>query len=198
MAVSAVLWFRQNKLAMNTIRLEGQEPHGALCKEEDNARPSPVCILYGTHTGNSEQLAEETSERLAAAGFETKVYDMGDFDPRQLAHISRLLIIVSTDGDGEPPLMAEELLTYLYGREEAGLRHLSFSVLALGDTCYDQFCQAGKDFDAILERSGACRIAARIDCDVDYEENFAAWIGEVLQNLSSHSEQVGGRRLCGN
>lgn len=149
--------------------------------ETNNA---PVYILYGTHTGNSEQLAEDAAEKLAVAGLDTRICDMGDFKPETLQHIDRLLIIVSTDGDGEPPLMAEELLEYLHSDKAPDLHHISYSVLALGDSCYDQFCQAGKDFDAVLEILGGKRIYSRVDCDVDFEENYADWLSEVIPYFS--------------
>lgn len=146
---------------------------------------APVVILYGTHTGNSHELAKDAAEALGKAGWEARVCDMGDFKPTELASIYRLLVIVSTDGEGEPPLMAEDLLAYLYSNKAPDLGHLWYSVLALGDTCYDQFCQAGKDFDAVFETLGGRRLAARVDCDVDFEENYAIWLSEVKENLAA-------------
>lgn len=155
-------------------------------------RPEDECvyILYGTHTGNSQELANDVAGKLAEMGLESRVYDMGDFKPGTLKEIDRLLIIVSTDGDGEPPLMAEDLLAYLYRDDAPDLSHISYSVLALGDSCYDQFCQAGKNFDSVLEILGGRRLYSRVDCDVDFEENYADWISQVIPSLLAGQERL--------
>ena len=71
-------------------------------------------------------------------------------------------------------------------REDAmpRLEGLQFAVLALGDTGYDDYCQAGKDIDTRFEQLGARRLIDRVDCDVDYEDPAAAWIAEALAVLA--------------
>lgn len=144
-----------------------------------------VHIIYGTHTGNTMMLADEVAERVEELGFDTKVEDMEDFDVAELPNIEMLLILVSTDGEGDPPLMSEDLLEYLQSDKAPDLSHLSYSVLALGDTTYTFFCKAGKDFDKTLGNLGATKLADRIDCDVDYEDGYAIWISKVLRMLES-------------
>lgn len=141
----------------------------------------PLWILYATTTGNSEQLAKDTAEEFEKKGAEVHVSDMEDFDTAQLPRLRRLLIIVSTDGEGEVPLMAEDFLEYLQSENAPALTQLSYSILALGDTTYFDFCQAGKSFDAALEKLGARRMADRIDCDVDFEENYKKWVATLLK-----------------
>ncbi len=139
----------------------------------------PIWILFGTHTGNSENLAHAAAKRLQELGRETKVQGMDVFKTKNLKTITQLLIIVSTDGEGDPPVQAEDLLSFLQGKRAPQLNHLSYSVLALGDSSYTDFCQTGKDFDAILAEKGGQRLKERIDCDVDYEDNYEAWIEDV-------------------
>lgn len=141
----------------------------------------PIWILYGTTTGNSEQLAKDAAEEFSTKGVEVHVSDMENFDTTLLSDIRQLLIIISTDGEGEPPLMAEDFLEFLQSAKAPDLSKLSYSVFALGDTTYFDFCQAGKDFDAALEKLGAKRMLNRIDCDVDFEENYKEWIDTLLK-----------------
>ena len=141
----------------------------------------PVWILYGTTTGNSEQLAKDTAEEFLKRGVETRLSDMEDFQVNELPLIEKLLIIVSTDGEGEPPLMAADFLEYLQSEEAPVLSNLFYSILALGDTTYFDFCKAGKDFDSALEKLGAHRLFDRIDCDVDFEENYKKWMDTLLK-----------------
>ncbi len=144
-----------------------------------------VNIIYGTHTGNTMMLADEVEESVSELGFETEVADMEDFDADSLPQTQLLLVLLSTDGEGDQPLMSEDLYAYLCSEDAPDLSHLQFSVLALGDMTYDNFCQAGKDFDAALEKLGGNRIAKRIDCDVDYEDQYEVWIDLVLNALKA-------------
>ncbi|PKQ45468.1 assimilatory sulfite reductase (NADPH) flavoprotein subunit [Confluentibacter flavum] len=144
-------------------------------------------ILFGSHTGNSEALAYDLASKAKEKGIETEVSDMASFKPRNLKKISNLAVIVSTHGLGEPPVQAEDLYNFLHGKKAPDLSHVRFSVLALGDSSYVDFCQTGKDFDAALEKLGAQRIGSRQDCDVDYEEEAEAWQQTFLQALSKSS-----------
>ncbi len=161
-----------------------QESPNAVLQESAGTLPEselgPVWILYATHTGNCERLAKASIKKLDAVGREAKVFDMESFKFKALKQMKELLVIVSTDGEGDPPLQAEELLEYLRSSKAPDLSHLNYSVLALGDSSYTEFCQTGKDFDAILEKLGATRITERVDCDVDFEEDYERWIDEVL------------------
>lgn len=149
----------------------------------EKTKETPNLILYGTHTGNSRQLAEDAANRFSEKGIDICVSDMDDFDVKQLPSIKRLFIIVSTDGEGDPPLMAEDLLKYLRSDRAPDLSHLSYAVLALGDTTYFDFCKAGIDFDLVFEKLGAKRLRERMDCDVDFEENYENWIESLLNLL---------------
>jgi sulfite reductase (NADPH) flavoprotein alpha-component len=97
------------------------------------------------------------------------------------------LVITSTYGDGEPPDNARALHAQL-STLDARFSSLRFSICALGDTNYTQFCKCGADFDVFLEKLGATRVSPRVDCDVDYEEKFAGWLGAALTALAPSSE----------
>ena len=96
---------------------------------------------------------------------------------------TRLLIVTSTWGDGDPPDNAVGFWNFLNSNAAPNLGHLNFSVLALGDRNYSSFCGAGRKFDEQLEKLGANRIHPRADCDVDYEAAANAWIEAALKSL---------------
>ena len=151
--------------------------------------PAPkLTILYGSHTGNCEALAHDLATLAKAQSIATEVTDMASFKTRDLKHITHLAVLVSTHGIGEPPVQAEDLYHFLHGKKAPDLSHVKFSVLALGDSSYVDFCQTGKDFDAVLEKRGAQRLCPRVDCDVDFEEAAAAWQGSLLQAISQTPE----------
>lgn len=161
------------------------------------AGPAPkLTILYGSHTGNCESLAHDLATLAKAQSIATEVTNMASFKTRDLKQITHLAVLVSTHGIGEPPVQAEDLYHFLHGKKAPDLSHVKFSVLALGDSSYVDFCQTGKDFDAVLEKRGAQRLCPRVDCDVDFEEAAAAWQGSLLQAISLTPEEKAGPQVA--
>ena len=144
------------------------------------AASAPVMwVLYGTESGNCEQLADRAVKEAKKRGYKAVMKNMSDASAASLEKVSHLLIIVSTWGDGEPPEAAAGFYKELMAAD-LKLGSTKFSVCALGDTSYEKFCQTGKDVDARLEVLGAERVHARQDCDVDYEDGFQGWLSGAL------------------
>ncbi len=139
----------------------------------------PVSILWGSQTGNSEGLARRISKALGSKGFAPTVYDMADYDVAKLADESLLLLVTSTFGEGEPPDNAATFYNWLLSDEAPQLDSLKYSVLALGDSSYPDFCKCGIDIDLRFKALGATPIVDRVDCDADYDDAFAAWLTSV-------------------
>ncbi|WP_145652884.1 assimilatory sulfite reductase (NADPH) flavoprotein subunit [Bacillus paralicheniformis] len=148
-----------------------------------------VTILFGSQTGNAQGLAENTAKTLTERGFQVTVSAMSDFKPNQLKKLKNLLIVVSTHGEGDPPDNALSFHEFLHGRRAPKLDDLRYSVLALGDTSYEFFCQTGKEFDQRLGELGGTRLHPRVDCDLDYDEPAAAWLDGVISSLNEGQEQ---------
>ncbi|ADG99114.1 flavodoxin/nitric oxide synthase [Segniliparus rotundus DSM 44985] len=146
------------------------------------SRP-PLRILYGTQTGNAESVAGDAAAAAKAKGFDVTVSGLDEIALDQFAGLKHVLIITSTYGEGEMPDNAELFWEALSGALAPRLEGLSYGVLALGDTSYDGFCQAGKLIDTRLEQLGANRIIARADCDVDYEAQAAEWVQNAVGSL---------------
>ncbi|OLO06130.1 assimilatory sulfite reductase (NADPH) flavoprotein subunit [Salinicola socius] len=143
-----------------------------------------LTVLYGSQTGNAEGVAELAAERAGAKGFDVTLLSMADASKKTLKAVERLLVVVSTQGDGDPPDPALEFHELMMGRKAPKLAGLRFAVLGLGDASYEHFCQTGKEFDARLAELGGEAIHERMDCDVDYEETAETWIDEVLESLA--------------
>ena len=146
-----------------------------------------VTILWGSQTGNSESLAKKTGKVLTKAGFEPVVVDMAEYDQSALSTEKILLVITSTYGDGDPPDNAMALHEWLHSDGAPNLPELQYSVLSLGDTDYPDFCKTGIEFDNRLGELGAKQIALRVDCDVDYDDSYAAWRGSVMAALGTQA-----------
>lgn len=124
------------------------------------------------------------SRKLEERGFQVTLSAMNSFKPNSLKKVENLLILASTHGEGEPPDNAISFHEFLYSKRAPQLDNLWFSVLSLGDTSYEFFCQTGKDFDQRLEEIGGKRLSPRVDCDLDYDEPAAEWFEQVLSGLN--------------
>lgn len=149
-----------------------------------------VTVLYGSQSGNCERLAGEVGAALAKRAVPHVVLDMLDCRKNHLQDARNLLVVVSTHGEGDPPDRAAALHELLHSRKAPTLKHLKYSVLALGDSSYERFCETGRQFDARLAALGAERLHARVDCDVDYEQNAREWIDAVIDRVASEHASV--------
>ncbi len=147
-----------------------------------------INILYGTQTGNSESVANDAASMAKQHGLAPSVQSMDDITLEQLAQMEYVLIITSTYGEGEMPDNAQMLWDAISANDAPRMEQMKYSVLALGDTSYDKFCQAGIDWDHRLEDLGATRLFDRIDCDVDFEEPAENWMSEVIPMMADGAD----------
>ena len=148
------------------------------------APPVPVLILFGSQTGNAEGLAKKIKAAAEKqGGFDPRLLDMAKYDAAELARESNLLIVTSTWGEGDPPDNAAGFFDKLADDGFPRLENLRYSVLALGDKNYEDFCGCGRKLDERLAALGARAVLTRQDCDTDYDTPAKAWIDAVLPIL---------------
>ncbi|MEM7521312.1 MAG: sulfite reductase flavoprotein subunit alpha [Pseudomonadota bacterium] len=147
-------------------------------------------ILFGTQTGTAEMVATDAADKARAKGFTPRVAEMDEIEMPQLAAMENLLVVVSTYGEGEMPDNAHQFWDALTASTAPRLEALNFGVLALGDTSYEHFCQAGKLVDTRLEQLGAKRMLDRVDCDVDYEDVAEAWLASAIPDAGPATASV--------
>lgn len=158
-----------------------------------------VTVLFGSETGNGEELAKTLTEAARARGIDARLVNMGDYRPRALRDEQDLLVITSTHGEGDPPQTAVGFFEFLESRRAPELRQLRFAVLGLGDSTYEHYCGAARRIDERLAELGARRLFDRVDCDVDYEDRAAAWIERIVTDLalSEQSRSPSSRSVLG-
>ena len=139
-----------------------------------------LLLIFGTETGNAEELAEDAANMAKGFDLEATVMDMEDIEPDDISTSKRLIVVCSTWGEGEQPVNAQDLYDAVEETEEGSMEGVNFAVLALGDTAFELFCESGKEWDKILEEKGGTRVNDRIDCDTDYDDYAEEWLEDTL------------------
>ncbi len=149
-----------------------------------------LTIISASHTGNGRKICEKLQAAVQAAGVQARVVKAGDYQPREIAKEKLLYVVISTHGDGDPPDEARALYEFLGTKRAPQLPELQYSVLALGDSSYPKFCEAGRVVDERLAKLGAKRLLPRVDCDVDFEKLAKAWADDALARVREVAEKL--------
>lgn len=145
---------------------------------------SKITLAYGTETGNAQKLATAFAAKAKKGGVQVKLVSLEQYKLADLPKEEKFYIVISTQGEGEPPVGAKKFYDHLFAQAPS-LPGLHYAVLALGDTAYPLFCKTGEDLDAQLQKLGAKRVLPLQKCDVDYEEDAAKWFESILKSLQS-------------
>ncbi|MEX2123272.1 MAG: assimilatory sulfite reductase (NADPH) flavoprotein subunit [Woeseia sp.] len=146
-------------------------------------------VFYATETGNSRRIAESLARRSGEAGIAVELQDLRDYRPKALAKVTNALFVVATHGIGEAPDGSELFFDYWLGERAPRLEQLNYSVLALGDSSYADFCMMGQVLDDRLRALGARPVVERVECDLDFESPAADWTAKVVE-LAAKSSQA--------
>jgi len=148
----------------------------------------PLLILFGSESGNSEDLATIAEKQAKSLGLTPSVKGMDEVEIGDLPNYQNILIYCSTWGEGEMPDNAIDLWEAANGDSPPSMAGANFAVCALGDTSYEFFCQSGKDWDGWLEKQGATRLMPRVDCDVEYDDPASEFTTNALSLIASAGE----------
>lgn len=153
----------------------------------DQITVKKITLAYGTETGNSKKLATGLAGIIKKKGVQVKLADLSQYKPKDLSKEEFFFIIISTQGEGDPPVLAKKFYDHIH-ENEIDLTHLKFGVLALGDSSYPLFCKTGEDIDYRFETLGAQRIIPLKKCDIDYEEEAGHWIEYVFDTVNKTTQ----------
>jgi sulfite reductase (NADPH) flavoprotein alpha-component len=146
-----------------------------------------ISLLFGTETGNSKRVAAQLVANAKKKGIHVKLQAVDQYRLADLSKEEYLFIVISTHGEGEPPLTAKKFYDHIH-QNELNLSSVKFSVLALGDSSYPFFCKTGEDVDLRLNQLGASRIAPLQKCDIDFEEEPEEWFAKALQSVNKEDQ----------
>ena len=105
-----------------------------------------VTLAFGTETGNAKKLAMQLATVAKKKGVNAKIADLSQYRINDLAKEDYFFVVISTQGEGEPPIPAKKFYDHIHENELA-LSNIKYSVLALGDTSYPLYCKTGEEMD---------------------------------------------------
>lgn len=135
----------------------------------------PATIVFGSQTGNAQRVAEAFAQRCEAAGIPVRLLRADRYPTRELKEERLLYVIISTQGEGDPPDDSIAFFEFLSGARAPKLPELKFGVLGLGDSSYPLFCGIAEKIDQRLLALGAQRILDAGLADLDIDTVAAPW-----------------------
>lgn len=164
-----------------------QQPGATVAATPAAVEAPAITLISASQTGNARRVAEQLRDDLLAAKLNVKLVNAGDYKFKQIAQEKLLVVVTSTQGEGEPPEEAVALHKFLFSKKAPKLNGTAFAVFGLGDTSYEFFCQSGKDFDSKLAELGAERLLDRVDTDVEYQTAAAEWRERIVDVLKARA-----------
>ncbi len=164
-----------------------QQPASNVTAPAPAAEMPGITLISASQTGNARRVAEALRDDLIAAKLNVTLINAGDYKFKQIANEKLLVVVASTQGEGEPAEEAVALHKFLFSKKAPKLDNTAFAVLGLGDTSYEFFCQAGKDFDSKLAELGGERLLDRVDADVEYQAAASEWRARLVDVLKARA-----------
>ena len=165
-------------------------PVAPLLSPHSEASTDTWHIFYATETGNSRSVAENLAADAGASGLTTELHDLSNTRPKVLKTVSNAVFVLATHGIGEAPEGSEAFFEFWMSDKAPQLRELSFSVLALGDSSYADYCEMGRVFEERLLALGGKSIVNRVDCDLDFESAATGWAEGVIKHARETSKEI--------
>src|SRR5450830_365411 len=138
-----------------------------------------VLLAYATQAGQAERIALHTAAALQKAGVAVTVQSLATLAPERLRHFHRVLFVVSTFGEGEPPDSARRFTKQMAQQQGGTLSHVQYGLLALGDRHYEKFCGFGHTLDHWLRNQGATAYFPMIEVDDNAPASLNKWQQEL-------------------
>ena len=162
-----------------------QQPGSVAAAQPAVVETPVITLISASQTGNARRVSEQLRDDLLAAKLNVNLVNAGDYKFKQIAQEKLLIVVTSTQGEGEPPEEAVALHKYLFSKKAPKLTDTAFAVFSLGDSSYEFFCQSGKDFDAKIAELGGERLLDRVDTDVEFQPAAAEWRAKIVDVLKS-------------
>ena len=152
-----------------------------------------IKVLYGSETGNSEEISKRIANNINSKGFKASNASLNTFskelDKLCLCNKKKLIIVVcSTTGNGDPPRSSEAFVRYIKNKkfDSNHMDSFEFALLGLGDSNYSKFQAVPKLIESNLLRLGAKSFINKGQADDAYglEETVEPWVDSLIDKIS--------------
>ena len=147
-----------------------------------------VNVVFGTVYGSAQYTAETVNGAIAKLGFTTTLWQptelLGFVPPQD----ELLLVVCSTTGQGDIP---EDIAPWFNELKNNApyLPSLKYSLIGLGDSSYETFCGAIKQFDELFIELGAMPLLDKLEIDacetMEPEIEAKTWIASWHNAVTS-------------
>lgn len=160
-----------------------------------NRGPEPtraLRILYGSQTGNAEDMAKRVGLQAKLLGFNVTVETMDDFQLKELPRQHLVVFICSTTGHGQEPENMKNLFNFIRRKDlpKNCLSKVRFAVYGLGDSSYAKFNYVSKILFKRLKEIGAQPIQDLVASDEQHRYGCDGAIYPKLDELWSMLNKV--------
>lgn len=185
---AALQWISGYTAGLAAQNSAGRSPLHAVPHE--TAASERLSIVYGSQTGNAKREAEALAREAQSKGLAVRLLRADAYPLRELAGERLLAVVISTQGDGDPPDDALAFFEFLNGRKAPKLEQLDFAVLGLGDSSYSQFNAVARRIDARLAELGGKRWAPVAEADVDVATVATPWREQTLALIAERQKSA--------
>ena len=125
-------------------------------------------LLWASEMGTAMEVADNIALIAKEKSIDVNQVELNDVSMDDLVGMKKVLVVTSTTGDGDLPMMGEDFWKEL-SEAKINLSNIEYSVCALGDSSHFDFCGAGRKVDEKFQELGASKILDRHECDGDTE-----------------------------
>ncbi|KAM0390261.1 hypothetical protein ACHAO7_006201 [Fusarium culmorum] len=155
-------------------------------------RDRSVLVLYGSETGNAQDMAEELGRICQRLHFKSRVEELDAVDLNALLQPKFVIFVISTTGQGDMPHNSLLFWKRLLRKKlpPGCLASVNYTTFGLGDSTYLKFNWAARKLNRRLDQLGAATFIDPYEADEQFPDgldgSFVRWTGRLYNHFLEH------------